>query len=337
MAFPRVFISSTCYDLGEIRDNLVTFIKTNYFEPVLSERGDVFYHPDFHTHDSCIHEIENIQLFILIIGGRFGGNYIADTSKSIVNAEYLAARDNDIPVFCFIKKEVYEDHRVYQRNKKNKEIIQKIIFPSIEKQEHSINIFRFIDQVRLSPVNNGIFPFEFAREIQEILGKQWAGMFCDFLYKRKYQKNIETTSTLLSQLTIASQKTEEIIKNVYMYLDKEKAPNIIENINKEAEAKRFFELVLKNFKQNSIPCEKSLDIEKLINVDEETTWVNFLEMTGIFFTEDCDLVLFPDLYRSNEQETNLYKEFKRLFKLYKNLDKEQRRKVLEDYIKRYGL
>jgi len=32
MATPRVFISSTCYDLGHIRDSLAEFIKSNYYE-----------------------------------------------------------------------------------------------------------------------------------------------------------------------------------------------------------------------------------------------------------------------------------------------------------------
>lgn len=73
MANPRVFVSSTCYDLGEVRDSLYSFIKSYNFDPVLSERGDVFYHPELHTHDSCIKEIENCQIFVLIIGGRFGG------------------------------------------------------------------------------------------------------------------------------------------------------------------------------------------------------------------------------------------------------------------------
>ena len=99
MAIPRVFISSTCYDLSEVRDTLVTFIQSFGFEDTLSERGDVFYHPDLHTDKACMREISNCHLLILIIGGRFGGTYITDTSKSIVNAEYEAARQLKIPVF----------------------------------------------------------------------------------------------------------------------------------------------------------------------------------------------------------------------------------------------
>lgn len=351
MAFPRVFVSSTCYDLGEVRDNLFTFIKSLYFEPVLSERGDVFYHPDLHTHESCIHEIENCQLFILIIGGRFGGNYKSDPKKSIVNAEYIAARENDIPVFCFVKKEVYEDHRIYQRNKDNKNIIHQIVFPAIEKQEYSLNIFKFIDEVSHSPVNNGIFPFEFAKDIQETLGKQWAGMFCDFITKSKYQKQLEITSNLLSQLTIASKKTEEIVKNVYIYLDKEKAPDILKVIDLEAEAKRFFESVLNQFGIGKISVNEKT-FELLITIKEDTTWIDFLILTDNFYK---DLNLFMDnddeesiieereiiiaensgiglVLSVNNDDTVVVNSLGELFKVYIKLNYEQRKNVLGQYI-----
>ena len=133
MAVPRVFLSSTCYDLAEVRDSLRSFIESNGFEPCLSERGDVFYHPDFHTHESCVNEISHCQLFVLLIGGRFGGNYVADISKSVVNAEYSAAKKLNIPVFTFVKRGVLEDDRVYQKNR-SKKIVKQIEFPSIEKQ-----------------------------------------------------------------------------------------------------------------------------------------------------------------------------------------------------------
>ena len=64
---------------------------------------DVFYHPDLHTHESCIHEISNCQLFVLIIGGRFGELSNIDKIKSITNAEYDAARELNIQ-FLHISK-----------------------------------------------------------------------------------------------------------------------------------------------------------------------------------------------------------------------------------------
>ena len=90
MASPRVFVSSTWYDLRYIRENLKYFIRTLGYEPVLSEEGSVFYDPKIHVQDACICEIPNCQLFILIIGGRCGAAF-KDTRPSVMSAEYLEA------------------------------------------------------------------------------------------------------------------------------------------------------------------------------------------------------------------------------------------------------
>ena len=117
MASPKVFVSSTCFDLSEVREQLRRFIESFGFEAILSEHGDVFYHPDLHTHEACIQEVSNCHLFILIVGGRFGGEYIFDREKSITNAEYLAARKSGIPIFTYVRETVISNHFLYQQNK----------------------------------------------------------------------------------------------------------------------------------------------------------------------------------------------------------------------------
>ena len=46
MAKPRVFVSSTYYDLKHLRSSLENFVESLGFEPVLSEKGDIAYAPD---------------------------------------------------------------------------------------------------------------------------------------------------------------------------------------------------------------------------------------------------------------------------------------------------
>lgn len=344
MAFPRVFVSSTCYDLGEIRDGLVSFITSYSYEPVLSERGDIFYHPDFHTHESCIQEIDNCQLFILIIGGRFGGHHIIDRKKSIVNAEYEAARHCAIPVFSFVKREVLEDLRLYEKNKANKDIVGKIVFPSIEQQEYAHDIFEFINRVRNSPVNNGLFSFDFGRDIQELLRKQWAGMAFDFLTKRRLRNELEVTTTLIENLTLASGKTEELLENIFRHLDKEQAEESIAQLDKELEARKFFQDILGDLKQF-----ETATIDSLLSIDLELPWYKFLVQTGEFHKSkdvgvlDSDRTV--DVVTHNKtrrcfdiggeltnEEKKKFDERTRLFNSFKELTREQKRKVLADFI-----
>ena len=42
---PRIFISSTFYDLKYVREDISNFIKTHGFETVMFEDGDIGYTP----------------------------------------------------------------------------------------------------------------------------------------------------------------------------------------------------------------------------------------------------------------------------------------------------
>ena len=83
MAIPRIFVSSTCYDLHEIRHQLHQFILEFGFEPVMSEFEDIFYSNELHVQDSCLEEIPKCNFFILIIGNNYGSIFHRDKNKLV--------------------------------------------------------------------------------------------------------------------------------------------------------------------------------------------------------------------------------------------------------------
>ncbi|WP_455884693.1 DUF4062 domain-containing protein [Pseudomonas spelaei] len=279
MATPRVFVSSTCYDLADERDGMVAFCNSFGFDTALSERGDVFYHPDLHTHTACVRETSNCQIFILIIGGRFGGKYISDKAKSITNAEYAAAREQGIPICTFIKQDVLNDHNLWQRNK-DKSFIKDITFPSIDKQEHAIDIFNFIDQIRQAPNNNGFFGFNLNKEIFVHLRKQWAGMFFDYLQTRSLTKQFSTTNQTLAALTAASEKIEEIVKGIYQNVEGAGAKDALNTMDLEGDAKELFSTVGSKIDDRFYLFAGQAD--EAAN-DPPTAWYDFFMSYGFFF------------------------------------------------------
>ncbi|MFZ6640779.1 DUF4062 domain-containing protein [Undibacterium sp. TC4M20W] len=260
MAIPKVFVSSTCFDLGEIREQLKRFIRSYGFDPVLSENGDVFYHPELHTHESCIHEISHCQLFILIIGGRFGGSYTQDKKKSITNAEYEAARHHGIPIFTYVKNNVISDRHLYSQNKK-KEFVSDIEYPSIEKQMHAIDIFNFVDDVHRSMKNNAVEGFNVFQDIEDHLRKQWAGLIFHLLKSRGVSAQIDATNNLIEKLSSSSEKLEEIVKSFYKSSNKENAEKEIADIEKRGNIESFFESVLRP--SGLVPGSFYLDEQKI--------------------------------------------------------------------------
>ncbi len=210
MAGTKVFISSTCYDLSVLRAELRNFILSLGHEPIMSECADVVYDPRIHTHTSCVNEVINCDIMIVIIGSRFGGKSVPEaiskvdlaelerSSKdsttiskksniSITQLEVLKALENNIPVYTFVEKKVYYEHDVYEKNKNNPEVIKNMIFPAIEKQESAPYIFDFLNFIRLKSAGNYFFQFERLQDIEEILMKQWSGYFQRLLSEQRHQ------------------------------------------------------------------------------------------------------------------------------------------------------
>lgn len=281
MAIPRVFVSSTCYDLKYIRESLNYFIKTLGYDSVLSDQGDVYYNVGSHTHESCIDEVSTCQLFVLIIGGRYGGKYV-HSENSITNEEYKAAIRSHIPVFTLVESGVYKDHNTYQVNSKNKNVDRdKITYPSVD----NIKIFSFIDEVRRHSINNALQPFDNFADIESYLKKQWAGMLFDFLLRSKYDSQGKITEKLLSDLSIASKKTEELVEYLIKQANTDNAQEIIDYADLKSKAERFPELVLETF---GIIGLRNISVEKLNSFDDSMSWDDYLLNTGCFRMEQYE-------------------------------------------------
>lgn len=209
MAGLKVFVSSTCYDLSVVRSQLRTFLNMMGYTPIMSDYNDVLYDPRIHTHSSCLDEVTNSDILVLIIGSRFGGRGVPEAVErvdfdtiedsastyltemqdnlSITQLEVLKAIEESIPIYTFIEQQVWHDHELYERNKE-KDIIDQIHFPSIDKQETAKYIFNFINFVRQRAKGNNIFPFFKIQDVEEIIKKQWASYFQKLLGEQRFRE-----------------------------------------------------------------------------------------------------------------------------------------------------
>jgi hypothetical protein len=167
-AVPRVFISSTYYDMRHIRNAVKDFIESLGFEPVLSEQFDVFYQHGKSAQESCLDEIKKCDIYILIIGTQYGSIFPNDT-LSITHREYREAIHVELPIFAFVDAYVHNDYRLYCKNKDNTQVCYAHV--------REIEIFKFISEVENRPVNNALICFDQISEITDFLRKQFARMF----------------------------------------------------------------------------------------------------------------------------------------------------------------
>ena len=85
-------ISSTFYDLRQIRDDLRQFIEGVGYRPLLSEHASFPIDPDATTIENCRRRVEqDADILVLVIGGRYG-SIDATPNKSVTNLEYTSAR-----------------------------------------------------------------------------------------------------------------------------------------------------------------------------------------------------------------------------------------------------
>lgn len=207
MPKPRIFVSSTFYDLKYIRENIKFFIKNLGYDPVLSEEGNVFYDPNLHVQDACIAEVPSCQILVLIIGGRYGGLF-KETEKSVTNTEYIEAVKLKIPIFALVEQGVHEQFHVYNHNLENQHVnADKISYPSVD----SHKIFEFIREVQGQAVNNALVPFSDFEDIQNYLKQQWASMFYRFLTSETESRRV---SDLFENIANATNKIEFLTRQV---------------------------------------------------------------------------------------------------------------------------
>lgn len=110
-------ISSTFYDLKQVRADLVSFLADDLgFLPLVSERSSFPVDPDLDTIENCRRRVDqDADLLILVVGGRYG-HVDGPSAKSVTNLEYLAAKAKGIPIYPFVKKSVLSILPVYKRS-----------------------------------------------------------------------------------------------------------------------------------------------------------------------------------------------------------------------------
>jgi hypothetical protein len=237
MARPRVFVSSSYYDLKHFRSSLDIFIEGLGFETILSEKGNIAYNPDQSLDESCYRETQTADIFVLLIGGRYGSEVSGGETKpprkfferyeSITKKEYESAIEKDIPTYILVEANVHAEYQTFLKNKEREDITYAHV--------DSANIFRFIKEILAKPRNNPTHTFERFSDIEAWLKEQWAGLFRDLLNRRSQQQPLTTLSSQVAQLKAIGDTLQKYLEAVVSKVTPEEAPKLIESEQKRLE------------------------------------------------------------------------------------------------------
>ena len=217
MAKPRVFMSSTYYDLKFVRDELGRFIDSMGYEVVKFEDGDVPYSVEKPLEESCYDEVGVCDMMVCIIGGNFGTSS-ESRDGSITKNEVKVAIDNEIPVIFFIENGVYYEYQTYKKNALNS---------GTNITYHYVNdkkVYEFISEIYSLKRNNPVFPFRAGADIVSILRNQWAGIF----HKLLNQNRSASALKVVEEIKAAAHGMRLLVEDYSK--DKEKTSNVLQRL-----------------------------------------------------------------------------------------------------------
>lgn len=299
---PRIFISSTFYDLKYIREDLANFIRSYGYEPVLFEDGDIGYTPGKNLDTSCYDSMKNSDMVILIIGGEYGSAANGENKDefkeymSVTRNEFRTAVETGIPVFTMIDKKVMAEYGVYEANYNDIEKENRMMaFPTTK----NINVFRFIKEIK-GIVTLPIQEFEQSSDIKEFIGKQWADMFKNYLSSLRSENENRKIENSVNEMKSLIQKIDIMLDSVGRNVLLKENPKEYENVINKQEILCFCDSIVQAFCWNKDEISDSFDerkefITKLLECLMELNEKDFLD-NDIAFKGEKNLLEFFDVF-----------------------------------------
>ena len=171
---PNVFVSSTMYDLSELRVQLRQFVEGIGWRPVMSEHDSFPIDANQTTVENCRRNVrENADIFVMVVGARYG-SVDAEADKSITNIEFVEAHARGVPVYVFVRQDVLAQLPVWKANPEAN-------YAGIV---DTPRVFEFIDSFRQGG-RTWTFDFATAEDIVNTLSNQFAFLVQDALELRQ--------------------------------------------------------------------------------------------------------------------------------------------------------
>jgi hypothetical protein len=234
-AFP-IFISSTDYNLKDLRAELARFLNELGYRPILSSaEGFPDSSPNMEPWESCISVLEHAFVMILVIDGKYGtalewlgsAPCLRDQKVSPTHGEYLYAHHTRKRMLVFIREEVmtyYQSYRTTYKNcgknlEKTKEILSQTLPDYID-----FETLQFVHQVKTTKPIPWIKEFKDITEIKKEVQKKMLNELAEvFLIKSaRLESIVQSFDKVMDTLSIDEQQkvlsrlgaTKELVKTV---------------------------------------------------------------------------------------------------------------------------
>ncbi|PKP51247.1 MAG: hypothetical protein CVT92_13265 [Bacteroidetes bacterium HGW-Bacteroidetes-1] len=119
----RIFISSTIFDLIDIRAETYVLLQEMGFSAIMSDVNESSFHvPDFQNSiEACLQNVRNSDIFILILSNRYGSSLMQAGFEDVsaTHLEYKEALANKKPILFYVRDRLEADFRIWKKNDKS--------------------------------------------------------------------------------------------------------------------------------------------------------------------------------------------------------------------------
>lgn len=219
-----IFVSSTDYNLKDLRAELARYLEELGYKPILSSaEGFHDNHPILEPWESCLEVLRTTPIMILVLDSRYGKSLnwphypeLGGKEVSPTHAEYLFARHHKKRMLVFVREEVmiyYQSYRTAMENaKKNKNVARKILEKALPKHIE-FEALEFIHEVKTEKPIPWIKQFADVTDIKKEIQKKMLNELAEiFLLRDKHlQTVVRAFTSLLDEAT--PEKREDLLKS----------------------------------------------------------------------------------------------------------------------------
>lgn len=116
----RVFISSTCYDLIDLRDELKHLLEDAGLQPVMSDDVDHFdVSGRTDSIETCLANVRSSDAFICVLSQRYGPSLgsAGYPDISATHLEYKEAKESGLPIHLFVRDRLEAEYSLSKKHK----------------------------------------------------------------------------------------------------------------------------------------------------------------------------------------------------------------------------
>lgn len=221
-----IFISSTEYNLIDLRAELAEHLEGLGYKPILSTaEGFPDKSPELEPWESCLPVIDKCFVMVLIIDGRYGKTLKWTAYSDLTNnkkispthAEYLYAHVKRKRILVYVRRSVLEYYRSYRKVmkdckgslKKAKDILAPILPDTIEFES-----LRFLSEVKTNRPIPWIVDFDNVTEIKREIHKKMLNDLAEFYQVREFHHEIIIKKFIEMLEEYPEEKSKSILESI---------------------------------------------------------------------------------------------------------------------------